>query len=351
MKRFAFLFLLLASAAAGAQTDNTVYVKKFMVPNGTVGQAATAAQNSCTAGLTCIVIFDPSLANYLQGTLPTRCALCVWLDYRTPSSSTAGPSTGSYNLPSNSSAWATASILDGTSTNVWAGNGAGYSALLEALTVPVSATNWQNNALAGIIVSNSTSSSINAVGVYGQAIGTASGSNLWGANFIVDDAAGMHENLMIGNEIDMGINGSPTAVTGLQINGNSLPGTVMPVYSNYIDLQPIGNGKEFTYGLNVEDGAVSQSALVAGAVGTTASSASTRVTFDYFNGSDVKGQTWFYADPTNGTIYLAGSNLGSGLSVQNTVNAVGGFLANGTAGVSKTCTVLPTVIGGIVTSC
>ena len=65
-----------------AQTDNTVYVKNYS--GSTVGQMAAAAQAACNPSLACIVIFDPSLANYTQGTLPTPCSSCIWEDYRVP---------------------------------------------------------------------------------------------------------------------------------------------------------------------------------------------------------------------------------------------------------------------------
>jgi hypothetical protein len=63
-----------------AQTDNTVYVKTFS--GATVGEMTTAAQAACNPALTCIVVFDPSLANFTQGTMPAPCATCVWEDYR-----------------------------------------------------------------------------------------------------------------------------------------------------------------------------------------------------------------------------------------------------------------------------
>jgi len=78
----ALLLLLFIPIPLLAQTDNTVYVKNFA--GSTVGDMATAAQAACNPALTCIVVFDPSLANYTQGTLPTPCATCVWEDYRVP---------------------------------------------------------------------------------------------------------------------------------------------------------------------------------------------------------------------------------------------------------------------------
>jgi len=77
-----FLPLLLFAIPLLGQTDNTVYVKNFT--GSTIGEMTTAAQAACNATLTCIVVFDPSLANYTQGTLPTPCGTCVWEDYRVP---------------------------------------------------------------------------------------------------------------------------------------------------------------------------------------------------------------------------------------------------------------------------
>lgn len=76
------LFPWLIFPGAFAQTDNTVYVKHFLQPNWTVGMATTAAQNACSAGMKCIVVFDPSLVLYPTGTMPAACANCVWTDYR-----------------------------------------------------------------------------------------------------------------------------------------------------------------------------------------------------------------------------------------------------------------------------
>lgn len=78
----ALLPLLFFAIPLLSQTDNTVYVKNFA--GSTVGEKATTAQAACNSTLTCIVVFDPSLANLTQGTLPTPCGTCVWEDYRVP---------------------------------------------------------------------------------------------------------------------------------------------------------------------------------------------------------------------------------------------------------------------------
>src|ERR1700757_583837 len=80
IRKVLLLSLLFFPIPLLAQTDNTVHVKNF--PGATVGDMTTAAQAACNPSLTCIVIFDPSLANLTQGTMPTPCATCVWEDYR-----------------------------------------------------------------------------------------------------------------------------------------------------------------------------------------------------------------------------------------------------------------------------
>jgi len=74
---------------AHAQTDNTFYVKNF--PGSTVGQKTIAAQSACEANpaVPCIIVFDPTLATYSQGSMPAKCAQCVWKDYRTLGGNTA----------------------------------------------------------------------------------------------------------------------------------------------------------------------------------------------------------------------------------------------------------------------
>lgn len=78
------------SLAAHAQTDNTVYVKQM--PGHDVASKTTAAQASppCfVAGngpgghVDCLIIFDPTLANWPTGSMPSPCANCIWIDYRT----------------------------------------------------------------------------------------------------------------------------------------------------------------------------------------------------------------------------------------------------------------------------
>lgn len=93
MKKVAIALFLLFPALCAAQSDNTLYVKQFA--GTTVGAKVTAAQASCNPNtiIPCILVIDPSLASWPAGTMPTLCAQCSLLDYRT----------GAANVPSGMS--------------------------------------------------------------------------------------------------------------------------------------------------------------------------------------------------------------------------------------------------------
>jgi hypothetical protein len=78
-----FLFLILACLRCFAQQglSNSFNVSQF--PGVDVGTKLTNAQAQCVSSMNCILEIDPILSFYPLGTLPTRCANCVWLDYRT----------------------------------------------------------------------------------------------------------------------------------------------------------------------------------------------------------------------------------------------------------------------------
>lgn len=86
-----------------AQTSNTLYARNF--PGSTVGQKVAAAQKACSpdASVPCVIVIGPTLAAFPAGTMPTKCAQCVWEDYRTGSPylpTTGGKLTGSLEGPS-----------------------------------------------------------------------------------------------------------------------------------------------------------------------------------------------------------------------------------------------------------
>jgi hypothetical protein len=87
MKKAAILALILLSATGCiAQTEDIFYVKQF--PGVTVGQRVSTAMLSCNANtaIPCLLVLDPSLATYTQGTMPSLCPQCFLMDYRQGSS-------------------------------------------------------------------------------------------------------------------------------------------------------------------------------------------------------------------------------------------------------------------------
>lgn len=81
-----FVFSFAAHAQAGRGLTNTFNVSQF--PGTDVGTKLTNAQNACLpdTALPCVLLIDPVLAVYPTGTLPTKCANCMWMDYRTAGS-------------------------------------------------------------------------------------------------------------------------------------------------------------------------------------------------------------------------------------------------------------------------
>jgi len=119
---FLSLFLLLATCGV-AQTDNTFYVKQF--PGATVGIKATNAQLACNAnvGMKCLIIFDPSLALYQAGTMPAKCAQCVWIDWRTGGVNPLTVSTLTINTNGTSVLLSTKMAASTAANNIWIGGG------------------------------------------------------------------------------------------------------------------------------------------------------------------------------------------------------------------------------------
>jgi hypothetical protein len=77
-------FLLLIVGANAQQSDNAIFAKAFNRAGSTVGQMVSAAQGACNpnASIPCYIVIDPSLVSYATGTMPAKCAQCVWIDYR-----------------------------------------------------------------------------------------------------------------------------------------------------------------------------------------------------------------------------------------------------------------------------
>ena len=84
MKRLFASLVLGAAVLSQAQTDGSIHVKSF--PGNNVGDMVAAAQQTCSSNVTvpCYLILDASLAAYAPGTIPSLCAQCVLVDYRSP---------------------------------------------------------------------------------------------------------------------------------------------------------------------------------------------------------------------------------------------------------------------------
>jgi hypothetical protein len=133
------------------------------------------------------------------------------------------------------------SLIGGLSPNFYhdACPSCGYTteALTGGVAVPLGAPIYQANALSGYVSSACNSFSrttCNTVPVFGLGIATANGAAVWGANYVAEDQPGLSTNIT-GNEIDVGVSGTPTFVRGLNITlsppaPSHIPGT-MPATS------------------------------------------------------------------------------------------------------------------------
>jgi len=122
----AFMFVFVLTVCSDAQTDNTVYVKKFVRPGSTVAQGLTDAQNACNpdASIPCLVVFDPTLSMYQQGSFPAKCAQCVWVRYDTTNPfATSSPSLAPTTLTDGATiTWAIGSSTAANATVTLGGN-------------------------------------------------------------------------------------------------------------------------------------------------------------------------------------------------------------------------------------
>jgi hypothetical protein len=153
----------------------------------------------------------------------------------------------------------------------------GFSAISGGGIVPASATTWQNNGITGIMESYSGSSSVNTVGVYGQCVGRVTNALCWGLNSVVDDVPGTSQKLE-GAEIDVGVNGKPWSVLGIQIAGNGT-GTLP---SNSYAIEVGKTAGSWNYGLNFDDGST-HTAIVIPALSTRPRAASAPILFRSYN--------------------------------------------------------------------
>jgi hypothetical protein len=101
------------------------------------------------------------------------------------------------------------------------------------IAVPSNATANEADALVGMITSACNSASrttCNSVAVSGHAQAIANGAGVWGQNTTVSNSIGTTATNLVGNEIDVGINGDQSGgyVHGLDIFLSPAPGSTMP---------------------------------------------------------------------------------------------------------------------------
>jgi len=81
--RVLFSLLLLAAFAPALRAQSTNFLSVSQFAGTDVGSKLTKAQAACVSGLPCVLQLGPELSSFPAGTLPTRCASCIWIDYRT----------------------------------------------------------------------------------------------------------------------------------------------------------------------------------------------------------------------------------------------------------------------------
>ena len=101
----------------------------------------------------------------------------------------------------------------------------------------------------------------------------------------------------------------------------------------------ISNGVKWTVGFTTADGSAN-TGLELGATAPSGSSINSQpIVFNYFNAGGAEQFASLYADSTNT------------LQTNSNINIAGSYGVGGTFGVTKTCTVMPTVKGGMISAC
>jgi hypothetical protein len=92
------------------------------------------------------------------------------------------------------------------------------AALNACILVPSTATQRQNDAVAGMVDQQSGANSP-AVGVFGGALGDSTGARAWGANFVAVELPGKPTGAMEGVEIDYDVANATSVPNGLSVTG------------------------------------------------------------------------------------------------------------------------------------
>jgi hypothetical protein len=118
MKRLVLILAVILSASLLFGQQNTFYA--YQLKGNTVGDKVKAAQDLCalTPNMPCTIVIEPILASFATGSMPTKCAKCVWIDQRSSTGYFAGGSTG---LPEAFEAQSAASSKAGKFSSVAVG--------------------------------------------------------------------------------------------------------------------------------------------------------------------------------------------------------------------------------------
>jgi hypothetical protein len=217
MKKASISLILLVSSVCVAQTDNTFYARQFAGTD--VGAKVANAQKSCLPAtfVPCIIIIDPSLAAWPTGAMPTKCAQCNWMDYRSGTLSTAGP--GVFNT--SISNCQNASYINGADLTMFAGSTPGIQGgVCGAVIVPSNATTgFSAAAIIGLASTNGNTTYGTAVGAYLQGRALTPNSIAEGANIVAISDPTAPNAVLQGIEVDVDAQGANTQVLGVSVNG------------------------------------------------------------------------------------------------------------------------------------
>jgi trimeric autotransporter adhesin len=175
------------------------------------------------------------------------------------------------------------------------------------VATPAGATVVKVDAVAGYAKSSCSSPErtvCNTAGGYFQSRALVSDASVWGVNELVQDTAETMGANLIGNEIDLNTNGSPSLVMGLQITG--LWRGTMPLNSWGINIE--GGPQQLGTGIEVSDGATfGQGALVIGARSASGTSVSSQLlAFNYFDSGGTEHQVQEWVDASDNFNFVGG---------------------------------------------
>lgn len=289
--------------------------------------------NAAGANNTNPVILDSTgCANVWLGTGPYKIILkdsadaVQWtVDY--VSAATFGNLAGVFtNTQQNDSFYVLLNNIDPGTEYTYNYGGAQYAteAIVGGVKVPIDATVWQANGVAGYVQNFSTALPTAAVGIYGNARCMSTGTKCWGGNVVSTSVSGANSELH-GFEIDINAKNAADTATALSING---AWTATPSSSNAIVVaRPNAAGGTYRWGsaLAISEGATSGGtagpgiALAAVDSGTSQNSQSIR----FASGDPAAGTNLVAIDETAaGEFRVTNSVAGKGIRLNSSMPTV-----------------------------